>query len=66
MIHVTVAIMNFNEQVNTAPFEKRTHTCGSLSFKDVDSKSVLMGWLVPKGYVRLIATSRNVCELHDI
>ncbi|EIW61847.1 aspartate--tRNA ligase MSD1 [Trametes versicolor FP-101664 SS1] len=43
--------MNFNEQVNTAPFEKRTHTCGSLSFKDVDSKAVLMGWLVPKGKV---------------
>ncbi|KAL1946671.1 hypothetical protein VTO73DRAFT_14775 [Trametes versicolor] len=34
-----------------APFEKRTHTCGSLSFKDVDSKAVLMGWLVPKGKV---------------
>ncbi|KAI0637856.1 hypothetical protein C8Q77DRAFT_394845 [Trametes polyzona] len=36
---------------HSAPFPRRTHTCGSLSAEDVDKKVVLQGWLVPKGKV---------------
>ncbi|KAI0663087.1 hypothetical protein C8Q70DRAFT_491509 [Cubamyces menziesii] len=36
---------------HSAPFPRRTHTCGTLSLEDVDRKVVLQGWLVPKGKV---------------
>ena len=35
----------------TAPFPRRTHTCGALSPSDADKTVVLTGWLIPKGYV---------------
>ncbi|KAI0676923.1 hypothetical protein C8Q78DRAFT_1087030 [Trametes maxima] len=42
---------SFTSIAHTAPFPKRTHTCGSLSPADADKHVVLQGWLVPKGKV---------------
>ncbi|TBU32064.1 hypothetical protein BD311DRAFT_775614 [Dichomitus squalens] len=38
-------------QAHSAPFPRRTHTCGALTAEDVDRTVVLTGWLVPKGRV---------------
>lgn len=35
----------------TAPFPRRTHTCGALLPSDADKTVVLTGWLMQKGYV---------------
>ncbi|KAI1792850.1 hypothetical protein LXA43DRAFT_1003500 [Ganoderma leucocontextum] len=37
------------QQAHSAPFPKRTHTCGALTVADADKAVVLTGWLVPKG-----------------
>ncbi|KAI0370230.1 hypothetical protein BV20DRAFT_1019264 [Pilatotrama ljubarskyi] len=36
---------------HSAPFPRRTHTCGALSAEDAEKPVVLVGWLVPKGKV---------------
>ncbi|KAM5535695.1 hypothetical protein V8D89_010682 [Ganoderma adspersum] len=39
------------QQAHSAPFPRRTHTCGALLPSDADKTVVLTGWLMPKGKV---------------
>ncbi|KAG7097275.1 hypothetical protein E1B28_004641 [Marasmius oreades] len=40
---------------HSAPFPARTHTCGTLSTRDVGSRVVLTGWLLPERQGKLVS-----------
>ncbi|KAG2013916.1 aspartyl-tRNA synthetase [Coprinopsis cinerea AmutBmut pab1-1] len=43
-----IPVRSLHTEAHSAPFPRRTHSCGSLSAQDAGSKVVLAGWLLPE------------------
>jgi hypothetical protein len=42
-----------------APFPRRSHNCGELTFEDVGSPVVLAGWILPERYLSFLPPSQS-------